>query len=110
VPTTLLHEILGSLGGALGVAKSVGGATGALLAHAARAAFISGMNVSLLVGAIVGFGGVVLVLVLMPSRPLPPWTVLDTTPIGNEDQPGLVLDGDSQDQGPVVSVGRKADR
>jgi EmrB/QacA subfamily drug resistance transporter len=80
VPTTLMNTILGSLGGALAVAKGVGGATGALLAHAARAAFMSGMNVSLLVGAIVGLGGVVLVLLLMPSRPLPPDATTSTSP------------------------------
>ena len=65
------HAILGSFGGALAVASCVGGATGALLARAARAAFMSGLEVSFLVGAIVSLAGVVAVLVWLPSRALP---------------------------------------
>ena len=69
VPTPVAHTILGSLGGALAVAASVGGATGALLARAARTAFMSGNGVSLAVGAIVALSGAVLVLVALPSQP-----------------------------------------
>jgi hypothetical protein len=69
VPAPVAHTILGSLGGALAVAASVGGATGALLARAARTAFMSGNGVSLAVGAIVALGGAVLVLVALPSQP-----------------------------------------
>jgi len=68
VPTKAAQAILGSLGGALAVAKSVGGATGALLAHTARAAFMSGNELSLAVGASVALGGVVLVLLALPSK------------------------------------------
>jgi hypothetical protein len=68
VPAPVSQTILGSLGGALAVAKSVGGATGALLAQAARAAFMSGTEVSLAVGAIVAIGGAVLVLAALPLR------------------------------------------
>ena len=68
VPAAAAHTILGSLGGALAVAGSVGGATGALLAHAARAAFMSGNEMSLAVGAAVALGGAVLVLARLPSR------------------------------------------
>ena len=45
----------------------VGGATGALLAGAARAAFMSGLGVSFLVGAVVALGGVLIVLIYLPS-------------------------------------------
>ena len=51
LPVDITHTILGSFGGALAVASGVGGATGALLARAARAAFMSGLEVSFLVGA-----------------------------------------------------------
>jgi hypothetical protein len=72
VPIAATHTIIGSLGGALTVAGSVGGTTGALLARAARAAFISGMQVSLAVGALVALAGALLVLAHLPSRTAQP--------------------------------------
>jgi EmrB/QacA subfamily drug resistance transporter len=69
VPFAATHAILGSLGGALSVARSAGGATGTALAGAARSSFMSGMEVSLAVGAIVAVGGAVLVVACLPSRP-----------------------------------------
>jgi hypothetical protein len=71
LPPEVTHPILGSLGGALGVASGVGGATGALLGRAARAAFMSGLEVSFLVGAVVSFAGVVIALVWLPSHSSP---------------------------------------
>jgi Na+/melibiose symporter-like transporter len=71
LPVDITHTILGSFGGALAVASGVGGATGALLARAARAAFMSGLEVSLLVGAVVSLAAVVTVLVWLPSHVLP---------------------------------------
>ena len=68
VPVAASHAILGSLGGALAVGSSAGGATGTLLARAARGAFMSGMEVSFVVGALVAFGGALLVLACLPSR------------------------------------------
>ncbi len=68
LPTSATQTILGSLGGALAVAKNVGGATGPLLARTARAAFMSGNELSLAVGAVVAVSGVFLVLALLPSR------------------------------------------
>jgi len=68
LPTTASQAINGSLGGALAVAKSVGGSTGVLLAQSARAAFMSGNAVSLAVGASVALGGVFIVLVALPSK------------------------------------------
>jgi len=68
VPATVAPAILGSLGGALVVARHAGGATGALLAHGARAAFMSGSEVSLGVGAAVALAGVLVVLLVLPSR------------------------------------------
>jgi DHA2 family multidrug resistance protein-like MFS transporter len=68
VPGAVSHTILGSLGGALTVAGDVGGVTGALLAGAARSAFMSGNHVALAVGGAVSVAGVVLVLMGLPSR------------------------------------------
>jgi EmrB/QacA subfamily drug resistance transporter len=68
VPATVAPTILGSLGGALVVARRAGGATGALLAHAARTAFMSGNEVALGVGAAVALAGVVVVLLALPAR------------------------------------------
>jgi len=70
VPVAATHVILGSLGGALGVAASAGGTTGALLARAGRAAFMSGLGVSFTVGAVVALCGALLVLARLPARPL----------------------------------------
>ena len=69
LPHPIESTILGSVGGALGVAARAGGATGELLAHAARSAFLSGMDLGLLTGAAVGLAGAVIALVTVPSRP-----------------------------------------
>jgi hypothetical protein len=50
------------------VAASAGGTTGEFLTRAARAAFMSGSQVSLAVGALVAAGGAVLVLIRLPTR------------------------------------------
>jgi EmrB/QacA subfamily drug resistance transporter len=74
VPAAIGQEITGSLGGALSVAESIGGATGAMLADLARAAFMSGTQTSLAVGAGTAFAGALLTLWLLPSgltRPEP---------------------------------------
>jgi EmrB/QacA subfamily drug resistance transporter len=68
VPEPILHTITGSLGGALGVASAVGGLLGALLAHAARAAFMSGVHLSLGFGALAAGAAVLVVLAALPSR------------------------------------------
>jgi EmrB/QacA subfamily drug resistance transporter len=72
VPPAAAQAILGSLGGALAVAAKVGGSTGVLLAHAARAAFMSGVEASLAVGAVVALGAALLVLARLPARAAPP--------------------------------------
>jgi EmrB/QacA subfamily drug resistance transporter len=68
VPVVAMHTILGSLGGALVVADRAGGATGALLARVARAAFMSGNKVALAVGGAVALVGALLALVGLPSQ------------------------------------------
>lgn len=68
IPREAKQTILGSLGGALGVAKIVGGVSGVMLARAARLAFTSGAALSLLIGAIVALVGSLLMVVWLPSR------------------------------------------
>ncbi len=68
VPPAVLHTITGSLGGALGVASAVGGVSGSLLDHAARAAFMSGSHLSQGAGALVAGAAALLVLAALPSR------------------------------------------
>ena len=71
VPEPVLHTITGSLGGALGVAAALGGVMGLLLAHAARAAFMSGVHLSTGLGALVAGAAALLVLVALPSDSRP---------------------------------------
>ncbi len=85
VPATALHTILGSFGGALTVAARAGGATGALLAHAARVAFMSGTGVSLGAGAAVAAGGIVVALALLPARAERPRSPRNRTRESGED-------------------------
>jgi EmrB/QacA subfamily drug resistance transporter len=69
IPAAALATILGSLGGALAVAAHVGGILGVALAHLARSAFISGMDLGLAVGAVVALAGALLAVVALPGRP-----------------------------------------
>ncbi|HTJ77010.1 MAG TPA: MFS transporter, partial [Acidimicrobiales bacterium] len=57
-----------SVGGALEVARSLGGDQGAALAHAARHAYVNGMGVGVLVAAGVALVGSLVALVFLPSR------------------------------------------
>jgi len=68
MPTSILHLITGSLGGALAVSHKIGGALGPELASFARRSFVSGMDLAAIVAAfVVGTAGVV-VLVVLPNR------------------------------------------
>jgi hypothetical protein len=68
LPHAIENVILGSIGGAQSVAARVGGATGVLLSHLARAAFISGMDLGLVTGAAVAAAAAVLALAVLPAR------------------------------------------
>ena len=76
VPDAVMQTILGSLGGALGVAGRVGGVLGAELGHLARASFVSGMDLGLATGACVAAAGCLIALIALPSR---------TTAAGDDD-------------------------
>ena len=71
LPAVAYHAILGSIGGALQVARVVGGLLGAALAAAARDGFATGNRYAMAVAAGVTGFGVVLVLIALPSRPSP---------------------------------------
>ncbi len=68
VPHAIMQTILGSVGGALGVAVRVGGILGAALSHLARSAFVSGMDLGLATGAGVALVGCLIALAALPSR------------------------------------------
>jgi hypothetical protein len=69
LPAGVRSVILGCVGGALAVAQRVPGGSGAALAAAANRGFISGMDLGLIIAAvIVGIAGIV-VLAFLPNRP-----------------------------------------
>ena len=71
MPSSILHLITGSLGGALAVGHQIGGVLGTELVDFARQSFVSGMDLAVTVGAIVvGTAGLV-VLVVLPNRSSP---------------------------------------
>jgi len=90
LPHTIQDTILGSIGGALGVASRVGGAAGHLLADAARSAFISGADLGLLTAAAVVLAGCVLALLVLPASPAADAGPASGTRAGRPDQPGAV--------------------
>jgi hypothetical protein len=66
-PAAVMAAVRGSLGGALEVAARIGGALGAGLAHLAREAFVSGMNLGLVTGALVVLAGALVALFVLPA-------------------------------------------
>jgi DHA2 family multidrug resistance protein-like MFS transporter len=57
-----------SLGGALAIAARLPGAAGQLLAHAARSAFASGLDLGMLTAAGVAVGGFLVAVTWLPRR------------------------------------------
>ncbi|MGD0380373.1 MAG: MFS transporter [Acidimicrobiales bacterium] len=68
VPPVARQAILGSIGGALTVARIAGGSLGSALTTAARHAFVEGMDLALLVGVVVVSASAALVAIALPSR------------------------------------------
>jgi len=68
IPASIEKVILGSLGGALAVAAHVPGKAGEALAGTARRAFVSGMDLGLIVAAVVVAVAGVVVLAALPNR------------------------------------------
>jgi predicted MFS family arabinose efflux permease len=69
LPRAILATVENSLGDALAVAGRAGGATGELLTHVAKTAFVNGMDLGLLTGSAVAMAGCLLVLLWLPGRP-----------------------------------------
>jgi hypothetical protein len=68
MPAAAADAVRESLGAALQVAARAGGQPGALLADAARTAFVEGMATTLVVGAVVALLGAVVALVFLHAR------------------------------------------
>jgi EmrB/QacA subfamily drug resistance transporter len=68
VPASVSDVILGSLGGALAVAQHVPGKLGTALAQAAKHGFVSGMNLALIIAAVIVGIAAVVVFALLPNR------------------------------------------
>jgi len=68
VPSSILSLITGSLGGALAVAQHLGGQIGMQLAALGRRSFVSGMDLAIVVGAIVVGSSALVALFLLPNR------------------------------------------
>ncbi|HTX01868.1 MAG TPA: hypothetical protein VMD59_24000, partial [Acidimicrobiales bacterium] len=102
VPQSVSDLILGSLGGALAVAQHVPGKLGDALATSAKHGFVSGMDLSLTIAAvIVGVAGLV-VLAVLPNRgesePSSRRHKVETTDDATEDQPAGPTAGQPEDQ------------
>ncbi len=86
LPAAIHQTVLGSLGAALQVAERTAGLLGGEIAIATRAAFMSGMTLALEIGASVTLAGVLLALVVLPSRPSSPTTLHEAS---EDDHRGL---------------------
>ena len=68
IPANIKSLILGSVGGALAVAQRVPGSAGGALASTATRAFISGMNLGLIIASSIVTVAAICVLALLPNR------------------------------------------
>jgi hypothetical protein len=68
LPVEVRSVVEESLGGALAVAGRLGGDAGATVAAVARDAFVDGMGVALVIGAVVALAGSIGVFAFLPSR------------------------------------------
>jgi hypothetical protein len=96
LPQIAAQTILGSLGGALAVARIVGGSFDSALAHIARVGSALGNLNAFLVAAGVTGAGTVLVLAALPSGPSPdgpgssPFSDAEHLTVGGTEQPSRV--------------------
>jgi hypothetical protein len=68
LPHAAAAQIRSSLGGALEVAQRAGGHTGVLVAAQAKAAFVDGLHLAVLVGAVAAFLGAFIAAKWLPAR------------------------------------------
>lgn len=69
LPPAALVAAKSSVGGAIAVGQQIGGTTGQALITTSKSTFISGMNTSLLIAAVVALGGAVVSALWLPQRP-----------------------------------------
>jgi EmrB/QacA subfamily drug resistance transporter len=68
LPRPVADQVGSSLGGAIAVAQTVGGPTGALIEASAKSAFVAGFHEAVLVGAAAAFLGSVIAARFLPAR------------------------------------------
>ncbi len=68
LPRVATEGIRSSLGGALGVAHSIGGVKGAIIVESAKSAFVTGLHEAVLVGAAAAFVGAIIAAKFLPAR------------------------------------------
>lgn len=68
LPSPVEQAIRSSLGAALGVARELGGTGGAIISHAARGAFMSGMDLGMITAAAVALAATLVGLGTLPGR------------------------------------------
>jgi EmrB/QacA subfamily drug resistance transporter len=68
LPTAATEKIRSSLGGAIEVAHSIGGSSGALIEASAKSAFVDGLHLAVLVGAAAAFIGALIAAKFLPAR------------------------------------------
>jgi hypothetical protein len=90
LPDPARHAANDSIGSALVAAQQVGGQTGAELADAARAAYVDGFGLALVVAAGVALAGAVIAAIWLPARA----TDLDTADADDASDAAIPLHGD----------------
>jgi EmrB/QacA subfamily drug resistance transporter len=71
LPPAAVGEVESSVGAALGVARSIGGAAGRQLSSAATQSFIHAMSRALVLGSLVALAGALISLIWLPNRAEP---------------------------------------
>jgi EmrB/QacA subfamily drug resistance transporter len=113
LPAPAADAARSSIGAALEVAQRLGGVPGAVLAHAARAGFSSGIELATLVGAGVVACAALVVIIFLPNRPPPeldPGEAREAGEAGEADEASRVLDPATPAAGATgVGAPRRAD-
>ena len=91
-PAAVAQAAKQSVGAALGVAHSLGGAAGEALTAAARSSFVHAMDRALVAGSVIALAGAVVALLWLPNRARP--AVEPAQGAEPEDSPGETLDAD----------------
>jgi EmrB/QacA subfamily drug resistance transporter len=90
LPQAAAAQIRSSLGGALGVAQQLGGRTGVLVAAQAKAAFVDGLHLAVLVAAVAAFLGAFIAAKWLPARAAARVTDVAVVPDTDDASPRVV--------------------